>query len=47
VHGYNLSAHLEPSRPVTLRFVAARTGRFGFELHKSGAELGVFEIYPR
>jgi hypothetical protein len=47
VHGYNLHAHLQPARPATLKFVAKRTGRFSFELHKSGLELGVFEIYPR
>lgn len=47
VHGYNLYATLTPGKPATLRFTARRTGRFGFELHKSGADLGVFEIYPK
>lgn len=47
VHGYNLHARLEPHKPATIKFVAKRTGRFSFELHKSGAELGVFEIYPK
>ncbi|MEQ1807351.1 MAG: hypothetical protein ABL900_18380 [Burkholderiaceae bacterium] len=47
VHGYNLHAHLQAGRPVTLNFTAKRTGRFSFELHKSGLELGVFEIYPK
>ncbi len=47
VHGYNLHAHLQPGKPATLNFTAKRTGRFGFELHKSGLELGVFEIYPK
>ncbi len=47
VHGYNLHAHLQPGKPATLNFTAKRTGRFSFELHKSGLELGVFEIYPK
>lgn len=47
VHGYNLHVHLQPGKPATLKFTAKRTGRFSFELHKSGLELGVFEIYPR
>jgi hypothetical protein len=47
VHGYNLQVALKPNEPATLKFVARRTGRFSFELHKSGAELGVFEIYPK
>ena len=47
VHGYNLYATLTPGKPATLRLTARRTGRFGFELHNSGASLGVFEIYPK
>ena len=47
VHGYNLHATLTPGKPATLRFTARRTGRFGLELHKSGTDLGVLEIYPK
>lgn len=47
VHGYNLHLALQPGKPATLKFTAKRTGRFSFELHPSGVELGVFEIYPR
>ena len=47
VHGYNLHLGLQPGKPATLKFTAKRTGRFSFELHPSGVELGVFEIYPR
>jgi hypothetical protein len=47
LHGYNLHLKLQPNVPATLKFVARRTGRFSFELHKAGTELGVFEIYPQ
>ena len=47
VHGYNLQLKLRPNEPATLKFAARRTGRFSIELHKSGAELGVLEIYPK
>jgi hypothetical protein len=46
VHGYNLSLKLVPNETATLRFIAKHTGRFTFELHKAGTELGAFEIYP-
>lgn len=47
VHGYDLKLKLEPNKAATLQFAAKRTGRFAIELHKSGAELGVLEIYPK
>jgi ferric-dicitrate binding protein FerR (iron transport regulator) len=47
VHGYDLKLKLEPNKPAALQFVARRTGRFAIELHKSGAEIGVLEIYPK
>ena len=47
VHGYDLHGSVGPDRPLTLRFVAARTGRFAVELHHSDLQLGVLEIYPR
>jgi hypothetical protein len=47
VHGYDLKLNLEPNKPAVLQFAAKRTGRFAIELHKSGAELGVLEIYPK
>lgn len=47
VHGYDLQLDLYAGRPASLRLVARRTGRFGFELHRSGLELGVLEIYPK
>jgi len=46
VHGYNLSLKLLPNQAATLRFVARHTGRFTFELHGAGTEIGAFEIYP-
>ena len=47
VHGYDLELDLHAGRPASLRFSARRTGRFGFELHRSGQQLGVLEIYPK
>lgn len=47
VHGYDVQLDLHAGRPASLRLVARRTGRFGFELHRSGLELGVLEIYPK
>ena len=47
IHGYDLQLDLHAGRPASLRFTARRTGRFGFELHRSGQELGVLEIYPK
>ena len=46
VHGYNLHLKLLPNQAATLSFVAKHTGRFTFELHDAGTDLGVFEIYP-
>jgi hypothetical protein len=47
MHGYDLQLHVVPDQTATLQFVAKRTGRFTLELHKSGTELAVFEIYPK
>jgi plastocyanin len=47
LHGYNLHAQLAPERTKTLRFTAKLTGRFGYELHRSGLEIGALEVYPQ
>jgi plastocyanin len=47
LHGYNLHAQLTPERTATLRFTAKLTGRFGYELHRSGLEIGALEVYPQ
>jgi hypothetical protein len=47
LHGYDLRALIRPDEPVTLRFAADRTGRFGLEMHRAHAELGALEVYPR
>lgn len=47
LHGYDLHLKLEAGKMATLKFVAKRTGRFTFELHEGGNELGAFEIYPK
>jgi hypothetical protein len=47
LHGYDLHLALTPGTVATLQFVADRTGRFTYELHKSDLELGALEVYPR
>ena len=47
LHGYNLHAAVSPGRPGMLVFTAKLTGRFPYELHKSGLELGALEVYPK
>ena len=47
LHGYNLSMPVSPERTAVITFKADRTGRFTYELHKSGLELGALEVYPR
>ncbi len=47
LHGYELAAELQPGTPLTLKFVAAHSGRFELELHHSHASLGNLEVYPR
>jgi len=46
-HGYDLHLKLKPGIAGTLEFKAKLTGRFTYELHKSGLDLGVLEVYPR
>ena len=47
LHGYNLHLRLAPGQLETLDFIADKTGRFTYELHHAGVELGALEIYPR
>jgi hypothetical protein len=47
LHGYDLHARINPGEPVSLRFTADHTGRFGLELHKAHSELGALEVYPQ
>jgi FtsP/CotA-like multicopper oxidase with cupredoxin domain len=47
LHGYNLHLRVSPETTAVLQFTANRTGRFTYELHKSGVELGALEVYPR
>ena len=46
LHGYDLERRIDPDEPAELRFVALRTGRFPYELHRSNVELGVLEVRP-
>jgi heme/copper-type cytochrome/quinol oxidase subunit 2 len=47
LHGYNLGVPVSPERSAVLEFTAKLTGRFTYELHKSGLELGALEVYPQ
>ena len=47
LHGYDLHIKTKPGQTVSLQFTAARTGRFGYELHHAKAELGALEVYPQ
>jgi hypothetical protein len=47
LHGYDLKVDLVPHVPAQLRFVADKTGRFDYELHRSHAEIGAIEVQPR
>jgi FtsP/CotA-like multicopper oxidase with cupredoxin domain len=47
LHGYDLRVPVSPGRSAMLRFTAKITGRFPYELHKSGLELGALEVYPQ
>ena len=47
LHGYDLHVKTRPGETATLQFSAARTGRFGYELHHGKSELGALEVYPR
>ncbi len=46
IHGYDQSAELEPGVETTLTYTASASGRFPFELEKSGTELGAIEVLP-
>lgn len=47
VHGYELHLEVPAEQPATVRFEADKTGRFTTELHQSGAQLVILEIYPK
>lgn len=47
IHGYDLKLAIKAGEPATLQFAAARSGRFGIELHKHHSELGALEVYPK
>lgn len=47
LHGYDLHLHLHAGVPAELSFTADRSGRFEYELHKSGLHLGVLEVQPQ
>jgi FtsP/CotA-like multicopper oxidase with cupredoxin domain len=47
LHGYDLKVDLVPGVPASLRFVADKTGRFDYELHRAHAEIGAIEVQPR
>jgi hypothetical protein len=47
LHGYNLHARVSPEKTTTLQFTAKLTGRFAYEFHRSGLELGALEVFPQ
>ena len=47
LHGYDRHLKLVPGKTAVLEFNAKLSGRFTYELHKSGLELGAVEVYPR
>lgn len=47
LHGYDKMVELEKDKPATLTFTADTSGRFPFELEKSGTELGALEVQPK
>jgi len=47
LHGYNLHVHVTPEKTATLTFTAKLTGRFTYEFHRSGLELGALEVSPQ
>lgn len=47
VHGYDRAIELKKDVPGELHFAANLTGRFPFELEKSGTELGILEVQPK
>jgi len=47
IHGYDKSLSLQPGIQSEQKFKADISGRFEFELEKSGTELGVLEVAPR
>jgi hypothetical protein len=47
LHGYNKMVNIEKGKPAMLEFVADKSGRFPYELEKSGTELGNLEVQPK
>ena len=47
LHGYDRKVMLDPATTATLQLIADHSGRFDFELEKSGTELGALEVAPR
>lgn len=47
LHGYDLELSLKAGEAAELRFTAARSGRFEYELHKAHADLGALEVQPK
>jgi heme/copper-type cytochrome/quinol oxidase subunit 2 len=47
LHGYDLHVQVSPERSAVLEFTAKLSGRFTYELHKAGLDLGALEVYPQ
>ena len=46
LHGYDLHLHVHANEPVSIAFVADKTGRFELELHKAHLTLAALEVHP-
>lgn len=46
LHGYDLTAALQPGQTSTLEFVADRSGRFELELHADHRAIGALAVHP-
>ncbi len=46
LHGYDLHARIDANEPAELKFIADKSGRFEYELHRSHLELGALEVRP-
>lgn len=47
LHGYDLEMNLQPNVPGEMKFIANRSGRFEYELHKAHADFGALEVQPK
>lgn len=47
LHGYDVRTQASANQAASLKFTAAETGRFDFELENKQIKLGILEVYPK